>query len=174
MDRQYLHSEKVIALEGQGVELQCRPPTSSNSKGLFRKGEFAIDLTKLEATCPNGITVKIEIGKTAEFPASECDNCPLREQCTSRKSGNGRSLQIHKNEELYQKLRVIENTSEGRENLRQRVDVEHGLSHVIRKQGKTARYDGVRKNTFDLRMIGAILNLERAQAFETETQRKAA
>lgn len=173
VDRQYLHSEKVIELEKSGVGLFCRSLTSSNRKGLFRKSEFELDLEEMTAKCPNGQLVEIELGKTVEFEAQECDKCPLREKCTSREKG-GRTLHIHENEKLFQRLQTAENTSEGRKELRERVDVEHGLSHIVRRQGKKARYNGIRKNTFDLRMICAIQNLERAQAFEAEKLQKAA
>jgi hypothetical protein len=42
----------------------------------------------------------------------------------------------------------------------ERVAVEHRLAHVGRKQGRRARYLGVRKNLFDLRRAAAVVNLE--------------
>jgi len=166
VDRQYLHAEELLELEKNGVDLVCRAPTSGNKNGTFTKRQFKIDMAGLEATCPGGQTIAIELGKVAEFNGKECDMCPLREQCTTRKPGKGRTIQIHENEELYQRLRVIEGTSEGRAKLRERVEVEHGLGHVSQRQGNKARYNGTRKNTFDLRIVCAIQNLERAQAFE--------
>jgi hypothetical protein len=173
VDRAYLQSQEVIKFAKEGGELLCRPPASSNSSGLFSKREFEIELEQMKATCPGGQSIEIELGKIAEFSADECDVCPLREQCTTRKLGRGRTLKIHENEELYQQLRVIENTSEGRAKLRKRTGVEHGLSHIVQRQGKKARYNGTRKNTFELRMVAAIQNLQRAQALETEKLQKA-
>jgi len=40
------------------------------------------------------------------------------------------------------------------------VKVEHVLAHLSRKQGRRARYLGVRKNVFDLRRHAAVVNLE--------------
>ncbi len=48
----------------------------------------------------------------------------------------------------------------GRERLRERVKVEHALAHLSRKQGRRARYLGIRKNVFDLRRHAAVVNLE--------------
>jgi hypothetical protein len=44
--------------------------------------------------------------------------------------------------------------------LRERVKVEHALAHLSRKQGRRARYLGIRKNIFDLRRHAAVVNLE--------------
>ena len=107
------------------------------------------------------------LGKTVTFSASECDSCPLREQCTSAKLGTGRSVSIAENEPLQKKLRQMSKTKSGRDQFRERVPVEHRLAHIGQRQGKTARYRGVRKNLFDLRRAATIQNLE-------ITQRKAA
>ena len=42
----------------------------------------------------------------------------------------------------------------------ERVAVEHSLAHLVRRQGRRARYWGVRKNTFDLRRAASVQNLE--------------
>jgi hypothetical protein len=47
-----------------------------------------------------------------------------------------------------------------RARLRERVGVEHRLAHLVRRQGRRARYRGVRRNLFDLRRASAIQNLE--------------
>ncbi len=52
---------------------------------------------------------------------------------------------------------------EGRDKLRERVAVEHRLAHIGRRQGRRARYRGVRKNLFDLRRACAIQNFETIQ-----------
>jgi hypothetical protein len=41
--------------------------------------------------------------------------------------------------------------------------VEHRLAHIGSRQGPRARYRGARKNTFDLRRVAAIQNLETYQ-----------
>ena len=174
VDRQYLHAPKVIELAKNGVKLLCRAPAASNHKDLFNKRMFEIDLDKMQVTCPNGQSADIVLGKKTDFPAQKCDICVLRSQCTKRKSGQGRSLRIHKHEDLFQELSQLEKTKEGREKLRQRTGVEHGLARISQRQDKKARYNGTRKNTFELRMICAIQNLERAQYLESEKLKIAA
>ena len=67
------------------------------------------------------------------------------------------------NERLEKRLRKMRKTKSGREKFRERVGVEHGLAHIGQRQGHHARYNGTRKNLFDLRRAAAIQNLETAQ-----------
>ena len=63
-------------------------------------------------------------------------------------------------EPRQQQLRGKVQTAQGRAELRQRVSVEHRLSHIVYRQGDQARYLGLRKNLFDLRRASIIQNLE--------------
>ena len=168
IDRQYLHAPEIAQMLEDGGQVVCRAPAGSNRKGLFGKREFEIDVEEQVVRCPQGQEVAFQFGQTVEFPPEQCDVCPLRGQCTKRPKGRGRSLKIHENEAFHQELLQFEKTSEGRAQLRRRVGVEHGLSHVAQRQGNKARYIGTRKNTFELRIVCAIQNLERTQAFATQ------
>jgi IS5 family transposase len=161
IDRGYLDETVVPELDTQGVDIVCKPWPARNSQGLFNKRDFHIDLQAAQVTCPAGHTTPITPGQTARFPATGCSACHLREQCTT--STQGRSLSIHTHEDLLQRLAVLPSSAEGRAQLRERVDVEHGLAHVSQRQGNQARYNGTQKNTYHLRMVCAIQNLERAQ-----------
>ncbi|MGB5064605.1 MAG: hypothetical protein WBQ37_12720, partial [Candidatus Competibacter sp.] len=44
-------------------------------------------------------------------------------------------------------------------------------AHVSQRQGNEARYCGTRKNTYHLRRVCAIQNLEQAQALSQQTER---
>ena len=169
IDRGYLGGELVTVYEQAGVVIVCKPWPVHNPAGHFSKQDFQIDLATLRATCPAGQVVPITPGKTACFPADGCCGCTLRSQCTSRERG-GRTLTIHPQEDLLQRLSVLPTTAEGRAALRERVAVEHGLAHVSQRQGHRARYNGTRKNTCHLRLVSAIQNLERAQALSEHTQ----
>ena len=83
--------------------------------------------------------------------------CPLRERCTT--SSHGRSIHIHPDERLLQELHQRQETKGGRAQLRERVKVEHGFSHIGHWQGPRARYLGKRKNLFDLRRFAMVHNL---------------
>jgi hypothetical protein len=76
-------------------------------------------------------------------------------------------LRIHRREDLWQRLQALSTTVDGRAAPRERVGVEHGLAHVSQRQGNEARC-GTRKNTYHLRLVCAIQNLERAQALSQQ------
>jgi DDE family transposase len=101
--------------------------------------------------------MKFEAGGVVHFPVENCASCPLRTQCT--RSVRGRSVSINAEEQLLSGLRARQQTSEGRAKLRERVGVEHGLSHVGHWQGDRARYCGTRKNLLDLRRCAVVHNL---------------
>ncbi|MCB1713856.1 MAG: transposase [Candidatus Competibacteraceae bacterium] len=92
----------------------------------------------------------------------------MRANCTD--ASNGRSLSIHSQEGLLQRLAQLSTSAEGRARLRERVEVEHSLAHVAQRQGNHARYDGVAKNRLHLHLVCAIQNLERAQTFTAQHQ----
>ena len=58
------------------------------------------------------------------------------------------------------RLRKLSASRSGRASQRQRVTIEHRLAHHAQKQGRFARYLGLRKNLLDSRRHAAILNLE--------------
>src|SRR6266571_3509700 len=110
-----------------------------------------------QLTCPAGVTMAFEPGKTVRFPKHACAACPLRQRCTT--SSNGRSVSIHPDEALLAELREYQATPAGRARLRERVKVEHALAHIGHWQGRRARYRSARKNLFDLRRAAAVHNL---------------
>lgn len=169
IDRGYLGDELISRYDAAGVVIVCKPWPVRHPAGQFSKQDFQIDLTSLQATCPAGQVTPITPGKTACFPADSCQACTLRSQCTSRESG-GRTLTIHPQEDLLQRLNGLPTTAAGRATLRERVAVEHSLAHVSQRQGNQARYNGTRKNTCHLRLVCAIQNLERAQMLSEPAQ----
>ena len=169
IDRGYLGGDLIPVYDQAGVVIVCKPWPVRHPTGHFSKLDFQIDLTLLQATCPAGHVTPVAPGKTARFPADGCRGCTLRDHCTSRERG-GRTLAIHPQEDLLQRLSVLPTTAEGRAALRERVAVEHGLAHISQRQGNRARYNGTRKNTGHLRLVSAIQNLERAQALSAQVQ----
>lgn len=160
IDRAYIASnfvEHVIANRGEVI---CRPWQFSN-RGLFSKSDFDINIRDRTITCPQGQTQRFELGATVSFDGPTCRRCPMRMKCT-KATDRGRQVRIAPDEALQQRLRRLVATPRGRERLRERVPVEHRLAHVSSRQGPRARYRGVRKNTFDLRRVAALQNLENA------------
>lgn len=156
IDRGYLGSRWTAELDSARVAVIAKPWAARNGD-RFPKTKFEIDLAAGQVLCPAGKTASI-IGSHAHF-ARQCDGCPLREQCTRAAPSRGRSIAIHPQEALLQRLRIDKQSAAGRARLRKRTAVEHALAHVVRRQGRRARYRGMRKNTFDLRRSAAIENL---------------
>ena len=168
IDRGYLGSEWIAWLDARETPLVCKPWPAQAVKGHFSKRDFQLDLERLQATCPAGVSVPIRPGTVTHFPAVRCQSCAWRERCTD--AATGRSLTIHPQEDLLQRLAVLPTSAEGRQRLRERVGVEHSLAHVAQRQGNHARYDGVVKNRLHLHLVCAIQNVERAQAFTAQKQ----
>jgi len=158
-DRGYMGSPTVDELVQGGTEILCKPWKARNGE-LFSKEDFVLDLRSKTIMCPAGASERIEFGRTAKFNSATCDACSMRAQCTSAALGNGRSVHILQDERLQKKLRKMSETKAGRERFRERIPVEHSLARIGQRQGACARYNGTRKNTYDMRRAGIIQNLE--------------
>ena len=159
IDRGYINAQLVDDVLARKGSVICRPWVARNGK-LFAKSAFDLNMRDRTITCPAGETERFTTGSTVEFEADACDRCAIRGRCTDTSLGHGRTVSIADNEPLQHRLRKLTQTARGRARLRERVPVEHRLAHVSRRQGRRARYRGVRKNVFDLRRACAITNLE--------------
>lgn len=155
IDRAYLSSSWVKE-RGDELTIYCKAWPVRNSQ-KFAKTAFILDWEQGIICCPNQVTLPFTVGEKVQFPASICAMCSQQQRCTS--SPKGRSVSIHPDEKLFAELRERQLTSFGRAKLRERVAVEHSLSHIGRIQGNKARYFGMRKNLFDLRRSAVIHNL---------------
>ena len=156
IDRAYLSSALVRDRDG-GLAVFCKAWRVRNASGRFAKDQFSLDFETGQLTCPAGVSMPFEPGRTVRFPKGTCAACPLRARCTA--SSNGRSVSVHPDEALLAELRQRQQTPAGRAKLRERVQVEHALAHVGHWQGRRARYRGTRKNLFDLRRVAVVHNL---------------
>jgi hypothetical protein len=162
VDQAYVNSTLAQDVRARGGQVLCRPRVTNNGK-LFRKEDFPLDLEKMTVSCPAGHQKPIQLGKTVVFEASLCRDCLLRPRCTEASPQRGRTLSVAADEPIQQQLRERIKTPQGRAALRERVDVEHGLAHLVYRQGDQARYFTQRKNLYDTRRAGAIQNLETIQ-----------
>lgn len=159
IDRGYINAPVVDDILARRGKIVCRPWRAKNGEH-FDKSAFTINMRDRTITCPAGERQRFTLGSTVEFPAEVCHDCPLRAKCTDASAGTGRTVAIAENELLQHRLRKRAATSDGRDELRDRVPIEHRQAHTCRRQGRHARYNGCRKNEFDLRRAGAISNLE--------------
>jgi transposase len=156
IDRAYL-SSALVRGRRPDLAIFCKAWRVRNTGGRFAKDQFTLDFAAGQLTCPAGVAMPFEPGKTVRFPKDTCAACPLRARCTS--SAAGRSVSINPGEQLLAELRQRQQTPAGRAELRERVKVEHALAHVGHWQGRRARYRGARKNLFDLRRVAVVHNL---------------
>jgi hypothetical protein len=164
IDLGYMASPRIAQWAEQGVYIIARPWPQGGP--LFTKQDFTLDFATMQVTCPGGQTVPMVLGKSAQFPATACDACAVRAQCTTATHGQGRSVSIREDEPFQQKLRAKMKTRRGRAALRKRTAVEHTIAHHLVHQGRRARYKGVRKNQFDGRRHAAVSNLQVAAHYE--------
>lgn len=155
IDRAYLSSE-LVKNRQEELKIYCKAWRVQNGT-KFSKTAFFLDWDNGTISCPNQVILPFTVGGKVQFPQEVCATCPLKESCTT--SPRGRSISIHPEEELFRELRERQLTPIGRAKLRERVCVEHSLSHIGRWQGKQARYVGCRKNLFDLRRTAVVHNL---------------
>jgi hypothetical protein len=160
VDRAYVGAEYASELLRQGTTLISKARSLAANDGHFDKSDFKIDLRAKTATCPAGQSVPITLGQVARFNPQACGACPLRVICTSAADRAGRTLSIAAAEPLQRRLRKLSGSRPGRAWQRERVAIEHRLAHHAQKQGRFARYRGLRKNLLDARRHAAILNLE--------------
>jgi transposase len=156
IDRAYL-SSALVRDRGPDLAIFCKAWRVRNASGRFAKDQFTLDFAAGQLTCPAGVSMPFQPGRTVRFPAGTCAACPLQARCTA--SSHGRSVSIHPDEALLAELRRRQQTPDGRAKLRERVAVEHALAHVGHWQGRRARYRGTRKNLFDLRRVAVVHNL---------------
>lgn len=156
-DRGYIESSDVPELIADGVEVICKPWRQSNGD-KFAKTDFTLDFANQTVTCPGDQTRPMVLGQIARFEPDICNACELKSKCTT--SERGRGLRVAANEPLQAKLRVLQSSQNGRARLRERVPVEHTLSHVSQRQGNRARYLGKRKNEYDLTRAAVLVNLQ--------------
>jgi transposase len=155
IDRAYLSSD-LVRDRTPDLTIYCKAWRIRNA-GRFAKDQFTLDFTAGQLTCPAGVAMPFEPGRTVRFPKRTCAACPLQARCTT--SSNGRSVSVHPDEALLTELRQRQQDPQARAKLRERVAVEHALAHVGHWQGRRARYRGTRKNLFDLRRVAVVHNL---------------
>lgn len=167
IDRGYIKSPVVNDVLDAGGAVVCKPWRVANG-GRFDKTDFNFDFRRQLLTCPAGRTQPFTLDSVVEFDPPTCKTCPLSARCTKPRSKSGRLVRVANDEPFQHRLRKLIATPTGRERLRERTSVEHRLAHLARKQGRRARYRGVRKNLFDVRRAASVINLETIQRAQLE------
>jgi hypothetical protein len=139
------------------------PPVKTAVPGGFDLDDFTVNDTDNTVTCPAGVTRPIGRNGHVSFGIA-CRTCPLRAQCTTRKTG-GRTMKLHPH---HAKLRQARHDWAHDPTLRQRYDqhrphIERVIAHTATHRGRRIklRYLGITKNHAWLRDRVAAINLRR-------------
>jgi hypothetical protein len=149
----------AIATAGHVAVLKPKPLQAA-VQGGFTVDDFTVDRQAGTVTCPNAITRPISATGVATFGAL-CRGCPLRQQCTTSKTG--RKIVLHDHDALLRQARRDWAADPAlREAYRQhRPNVERVISQLASRGGRRLklRYLGTVANNAWLKRRTAALNL---------------
>jgi len=149
------------AIDDAGQDAVIKPkPLQAPVAGGFTVDDFTVDEQAGTVTCPAGHTVGLSRTRIATFGVT-CRDCPLRERCTTCKTG--RKLVLHERDDLLRAARADWTADTGlREDyMRYRPNVERAVAQVATWRGRRLklRYRGVARNHAWLKRRTAALNL---------------
>jgi hypothetical protein len=162
-DSAYGTGDARAALADAGHTPIIKPaPLRPAVEGGFTVDDFTVDEADGTVTCPGGVTRRITARRSVTFGAA-CRGCPLRQRCTTAKTG--RSLDLHPHDAL---LRQARRDWAERDDLRaiyrqHRPMVERSIAWLVGPKGRCRqlRYRGVNANDWWLHTRMAGLNLRR-------------
>ncbi len=149
------------AISDAGHDAVIKPkPLRAPVEGGLTVDDFAVDERAGTVTCPAGNTVPLSRTRAAAFGAL-CRDCPLRERCTTCKTG--RKLVLHERDDLLRQARAdwAADTRLRQDYMTRRPNVERAVAQVATWRGRRVklRYRGVTKNHAWLKRRTAALNL---------------
>src|SRR3954453_15159119 len=142
--------------------------TRAADASTINKDEFAIDLANGQVTCPQGKTARITTPRpsgpradgtrTARFAFSDCEPCPLREDCAP---GGRRNIRINRREDLRQAAqRELADPSQLAHLKQTRPRIERLLGLIVyRYHARPSRYNGARKTELQAVWTATLVNL---------------
>ena len=158
-DSAYGTGDMLAVLDEAGHTPVIKPwPLRSPVAGGFTIDDFTHDPDAGTVTCPNGVTKAITPRRRVEFGAA-CNGCPLRERCTTAKSG--RVIVLHEHDLLQRAHRKRADDPEFTRIYRtHRPMVERSIAWLTRG-ARRVPYRGITKNNAWLRTRVAGINLRR-------------
>jgi Transposase DDE domain/Transposase domain (DUF772) len=164
-DTAYATGELRRHLQDAGHEAVIKPPPLQPAvPGGFTSGDFTIDEQAGTVTCPAGHAVALgrphaDGTRLAQFKA-RCRNCPLRQRCTTSKTG--RVLSVHPQHALLAAARRDAAGSAWQQEYRRwRPPVERAIAWLAARGSRRVPYRGITKNNAWLANRAAALNLRR-------------
>jgi len=149
------------AIADAGHDAVIKPkPLQAPVEGGFTVDDFTVDEQAGTVTCPAGHTARLSRTRIATFGVA-CRDCPLRERCTTSKTG--RKLVLHQCDDLLRAARAdwAADTRLRADYMHHRPNVERSVAQVATWRGRRLklRYRGVARNHAWLKHRTAALNL---------------
>jgi hypothetical protein len=164
-DAAYGTGELRGRLEEGGHAMVIKPPPLQPAvPGGFTGDDFTIDDQAGTAACPAGHTVALgrphaDGTRLAQFKAL-CRDCPLRQRCTTSKTG--RVLSVHPQHALLAAARRDAASPAWKDEYRRwRPPVERAIAWLVARGSRRVPYRGITKNNIWLHNRAAALNLRR-------------
>jgi len=165
VDAEFAQGEILAKAEERGVTLNT-PPRQVPSHGKFPKTEFVYDAEADTYTCParrllshRGTNHKL--GERHYRPdRGTCPDCPLRESCTTSKTG--RTITRNRYEAEWERQRDHARTPEAvMGKVLRGIIAEGKFAEAVRHGLKTMRYVGLRMALMQSTLVAFILNVKR-------------
>jgi IS5 family transposase len=135
------------------------PLARPNIDGGYTRDDFTVDHNARTVTCPQGHTVAITAKGAATF-GTRCQQCPLRQRCTTSKTGRNLKITRHDNE-LVAARRAWNNKTFLADYRQYRPMVERSIAWIVTNGHRRVRYRGVEANRTQLALRVAAINLRR-------------
>lgn len=163
-DSAYGTGDMLAALDESGHRPVINPWPLRRNPNLgddqFGRDDFTIDYTARTVTCPNGITVTIGDGGTAQFK-QRCCGCPLRSRCTGAKAGRAFTVGEHDDLLAANRHRWATEADLVVDYRTHRPLIERTIAWMTRHGHRRVRYRGVERNQLGLTTRAAAINLRR-------------
>jgi transposase len=153
----------------------------AHTEGAFDLSYFQIDFSNRTVTCPQGHTTKQWYERTGSrgkpaitvaFPQTVCQDCPVRQRCTTSKTGRKVGFIPEPGFSALQGAREREQTDEFKEAYKKRAGVEGTISQAVGVLGmRRTRYRGLDKVHLQHLMTAAAMNLMRVLDWLSGKQR---
>ena len=159
-DSGYGSGQVRVALRAAQHDLAIKAiPLRRAIPGGFDRDDFTVDHTARTVTCPAGHTVAITTKGSATFGV-RCRGCPLRDRCTTAKTG--RILHIGEHDrELVEARRAWRDGDFAADYRQWRPMVERSIAWLVAHGHRRVRYRGIARNQLGLSMRVAAINLRR-------------
>ena len=166
-DAAYAPAELRAALTEAGHRLLIKPPALKPAViGGFTLDDFAIDTAAGTVTCPAGHTVSLAApgGRYQQRRATFtglCAACPLRERCTTAKTGRVVTIRPHHDLQAAARHQAATDPAWQDDYRRWRPMVERAVAWLVARGNRRLRYHGTAANDRWLHHRAAALNLRR-------------